>query len=149
MNYEDIKKLIDDMGDSKLDSLDIEFPDGIKIKMKKNEAVVKQVVNNSCAETQTNLNQMTDNKTDVEIKEEETLNIVTSPMVGTFYTSPSPKEEPYVKVGDKVKKGDVLCVVEAMKLMNEIESEFEGEIAEICVHNEQMVDYGMPLFKIK
>lgn len=149
MNYEDIKKLIDDMGDSKLDSLDIEFPDGIKIKMKKNEAVVKQVVNNSCAETQTNLNQVTDNKTDVEMKEEETLNIVTSPMVGTFYTSPSPKEEPYVKVGDKVKKGDVLCVVEAMKLMNEIESEFEGEIVEICVHNEQMVDYGMPLFKIK
>ena len=149
MNYEDIKKLIDDMGDSKLDSLDIEFPDGIKIKMKKNETVVKQVVNNPCAETQTNLNQVTNNKTDVEMKEKETLNIVTSPMVGTFYTSPSPKEEPYVKVGDKVKKGDVLCVVEAMKLMNEIESEFEGEIVEICAHNEQMVDYGIPLFKIK
>ena len=74
---------------------------------------------------------------------------VKSPMVGTFYSAPSPKDEPYVKVGDKVKKGDVLCVVEAMKLMNEIESEFDGEIVEICVKNEDMVEYGTTLFKIK
>ena len=74
---------------------------------------------------------------------------VKSPMVGTFYSSPSPKDEPYVKVGDKVKKGDVLCVIEAMKLMNEIESEYDGEIVEICVKNEDMVEYGTTLFKIK
>lgn len=70
-------------------------------------------------------------------------------MVGTFYASPSPEKEPFVKIGDKVHKGQVLCVVEAMKLMNEIESEYDGEIVEICVKNEDMVEYGTSLFKIK
>ena len=70
-------------------------------------------------------------------------------MVGTFYASSSPEKDAFVKVGDKVKKGQVLCIVEAMKLMNEIESEYDGEIAEICVKNEEIVEYGKPLFKIK
>ena len=70
-------------------------------------------------------------------------------MVGTFYKSPSPTEEPFVKVGDRVKKGQVLCIVEAMKLMNEIESEFDGEIVEICIDDGELVDYGKVLFKIK
>ena len=70
-------------------------------------------------------------------------------MVGTFYLKPAPDKEDFVKVGDIVKKGQVLCIIEAMKLMNEIESEFDGEIVEICTRNEEMVDYGKPLFKIK
>ena len=70
-------------------------------------------------------------------------------MVGKFYSKSSPKAEPFVKVGDKVKKGQVVCIVEAMKLMNEIESEFDGEVVEICVNNEDMVEYGAPLFKLK
>ena len=70
-------------------------------------------------------------------------------MVGTFYASSSPEKEAFVKVGDKVHKGQVLCIIEAMKLMNEIESEYDGEIVEICVNNEDMVEYGTPLFKIK
>ena len=70
-------------------------------------------------------------------------------MVGTFYESSSPKANPFVKVGDRVKKGDVLCIIEAMKLMNEIESEYDGEIVEVCVKNEEMVEFGKPLFKIK
>ena len=73
---------------------------------------------------------------------------VTSPLVGTFYSAAGPDAEDYVKVGDKVKKGQVLCIIEAMKLMNEIESEFDGEIAEILVKNEQMVEFGQPLFRI-
>jgi acetyl-CoA carboxylase biotin carboxyl carrier protein len=76
-------------------------------------------------------------------------NIVKSPMVGTFYSKSSPTAEPYVKIGSKVKKGDILCIVEAMKLMNEIESEFEGEVVDILVHDEEMVDYGKPMFIIK
>jgi acetyl-CoA carboxylase biotin carboxyl carrier protein len=75
--------------------------------------------------------------------------VVPSPIVGTFYLSPSPDSEPFVSVGQKVKKGDTLCIIEAMKLMNEIESELDGEIVEILVKNGSMVEYGQPLFKLK
>lgn len=81
----------------------------------------------------------------VEVKEG---NIVVSPMVGTFYASSAPQKPPYVKVGSKVKEGDVLCVIEAMKIMNEITSKFDGEIAEIMAVNEDMVEYGQELFRI-
>lgn len=144
MDYKDIKQIVDDMGNSKIDSLDIEFPDGTKVSMKKNQTEVKEVIKRE--ETQI---QPTTVKEEIKSSEEENLKMIKSPMVGTFYSSPSPKEPPFVKVGDKVKKGDVLCVVEAMKLMNEIESEFDGEIVEICVNNEDMVEYGTLLFKIK
>ena len=76
-------------------------------------------------------------------------NVVTSPLVGTFYAAPSQDLPPYVQVGDKVKKGQVLAIVEAMKLMNEIESDFDGEIVEICVENGQPVEYGQKLFRIR
>ncbi len=72
-----------------------------------------------------------------------------SPMVGTFYAQPSPDKPPFVKVGDKVKKGQTLCIIEAMKLMNEIESEHDGEIVKILTKNEDMVEFGQPLFLIK
>lgn len=74
---------------------------------------------------------------------------VTSPMVGTFYISPSPDKPHFVKVGDRVKAGSVLCIIEAMKLMNEIECEWNGEVIEILVKDGEMVEYGQPLFKIK
>ncbi|WP_446831018.1 acetyl-CoA carboxylase biotin carboxyl carrier protein [Candidatus Foliamicus sp.] len=74
---------------------------------------------------------------------------VTSPMVGTFYASPSPTSPPFVRVGDKVKAGDVLCVIEAMKTMNHIESEHTGEVAAILVENAEPVEYGQPLFVIR
>nr|WP_294664835.1 acetyl-CoA carboxylase biotin carboxyl carrier protein [uncultured Blautia sp.] len=76
-------------------------------------------------------------------------NIVKSPLVGTFYAAPSEDAPAFVKVGDKVKKGQVLAIVEAMKLMNDIESDFDGEIAEILVENGQPVEYGQPLFVIR
>ena len=73
---------------------------------------------------------------------------VTSPMVGVFYRAPAENAEPYVKVGDRVKAGTVLCLVEAMKMMNEITAECDGVITEICVENGQVVDFGRELFKI-
>ena len=76
-------------------------------------------------------------------------NLVKSPLVGTFYTAPSEDAEPFVKVGDTVKKGQTLAIVEAMKLMNEIESEFDGVVTEILVENEENVEYGQPLFRIQ
>ena len=69
-------------------------------------------------------------------------------MIGTFYSKPSPDSKPYVEVGTVVKKGTVLCIVEAMKLMNEIESEFDGKIVEVLVKDGEPVDYGKPLFRI-
>ena len=74
---------------------------------------------------------------------------ITSPFVGTFYRSPSPGSAMYVYVGDKVTSGKVLCIIEAMKIMNEIESEVAGEIVEICVENESYVEFGQVLFRVK
>jgi len=76
-------------------------------------------------------------------------NVVVSPLVGIFYSASSPEAEPFVKVGDRVKKGQVLGIIEAMKLMNEIESEYDGIVEAILVKNEEMVEYGQPLFRIR
>ena len=142
MDYEDIKRLIEDIGNSKIDNLNIEFPDGIKISMTKEKQI---------DENKSRLETTVSNIQNVVIPEkiEQDLKIVKSPMVGTFYSSNSPNDEPFVKVGDKVTKGQTLCIVEAMKLMNEIESDFDGEVVEVCVKNEEMVEYGKPLFKLK
>ena len=73
---------------------------------------------------------------------------IKSPMVGVFYAAPSPDAKPFVEVGSRVKKGDVVCIVEAMKLMNEIAAEFDGEVVDICVHNGDVVEFGQTLFKL-
>ena len=83
-----------------------------------------------------------------QIAEEKGGNVVKSPLVGTFYAAPSEDAQPFVKVGDTVKKGQTLAIVEAMKLMNEIESEFDGEVAEILVKDGEAVEYAKPLFRI-
>ena len=151
MNYDDIKKLIDDMGNSKIDELNIEFPDGIKISMKKDKAPVVPPIPQETVQYISVPERKVEKAEPVENKEEkqEDYKIVKSPMVGTFYSKSSPDAKPYVQVGSKVKKGDILCIVEAMKLMNEIESEFDGEVVEVCVNDGEMVDYGKPLFKIR
>ena len=141
MDYNEIKKIIQDMGESKLDTLEIEFPDGLKIKMDKGK--------NESIAVDSNKNIENIQYNEIENKQNEEYKIVKSPMVGTFYSKSSPEPEPFVKVGDIVKKGQVLCIVEAMKLMNEIESEFDGEIIEICKKDEDMVEYGENMFKIK
>ena len=144
MEYEKIKQLMDDMGNSKLSSIDIDFPDGTRISMKKNENVEisTKAMKSSSQEVK---------KEEPELEQssnEDTGKIVKSPMVGTFYIKPNPSANPYVEVGKKVKKGDVLCIIEAMKLMNEIESEFDGEIAEIFIKDGEAVEYGKALFRI-
>ena len=86
---------------------------------------------------------------DDEVAAEPEGNVMKSPLVGVFYTSPAEGEEPFVSVGDTVKKGQTLAIVEAMKLMNEIESDFDGVIDAVLVENGQAVEYGQPLFRIK
>lgn len=147
MEYKDIKEIVKDMGESKIDELKIEFPDGTKISMKKNESKTNVVIAQNQEPVVSEANNTTvepSNKTGDENYKE-----IKSPMVGTFYSKSSPTAKPFVKVGDKVRKGDVVCIVEAMKLMNEIESEFDGEIVEICKNDEDMCEYGDCLFKVK
>ena len=81
-------------------------------------------------------------------EEAEDETYITSPIVGTFYSAPSPEAKAFVKVGDRVEKGQTLGIVEAMKLMNEIESDYSGTVAEILVNNQEGVEYGQPLFRI-
>ena len=148
MEYEKIKQLMEDMGNSKLTDLEIDFPDGTKISMKKeldheNTYIEKEIKKDKQEE------QIKGDIKDKVEDAEQVGNIVKSPMVGTFYIKPSPTSEPYVEIGKTVKKGDILCIIEAMKLMNEIESEFSGEVTEILVKDGDSVEYGTPLFKIK
>lgn len=150
MEYEKIKQLMEDMGNSKLTAIDIDFPDGTKISMKKEEKQVVTVAENiPMKNVSTKEIEKVETTEDNQEEKVEEGNIVKSPMVGTFYLKPSPNSDLYVQVGQRVKKGDVLCIVEAMKLMNEIESEWDGEIKEILVKDGEPVEYGKPLFVIK
>lgn len=142
MEYEKIKQLMDDVGNSKLTSIDIDFPDGTKISMKKEAKIQSNIV--KIEEKQDAIQQ----ETSKEEKKKETGKIVKAPMVGTFYLKPSPTSNPYVEIGKEIKKGDILCIIEAMKLMNEIESEFSGKVKEIFVKDGENVEYGTPLFEI-
>ena len=144
MEYEKIIQLINDFGNSKLNNLKLDFPDGTKIDMSKGDEKVKFVN----VEPNIDKEEKIENKVTSYEKSLDNGNIMTSPMVGTFYLKPSPNAEPYVKVGQRVKKGDILCIIEAMKLMNEIESEYEGVIEEILVKDSECVEYGKPLFRI-
>lgn len=163
MDYKSIQELIKTMSDSNLTLLEVES-EGVKIKLeKKCEQVLieklPQLVSAQAVEAPAPVQ-----KQEVKASKEQFINeeaaletnnekvegtLITSPIVGTFYLSPSPDAKQYVKVGSKVKKGDTLCIIEAMKLMNEIEAEMDGEVVEILVNNEQMVEYGQPLFRIR
>ncbi len=145
MEYEKIKQLMEDMGNSKLTAIDIDFADGTKISMKKE--IKQEIIHTNSAQIPVVSEQSVVLEEDS--KEETTGNIVKSPMVGTFYIKPSPTSNPYVEIGKEVKKGDTLCIVEAMKLMNEIESEFSGKVTKILVKDGEPVEYGTPLFVIE
>ena len=155
MNYsdinEDINKMMRDLENSNINKLEVEFPNGLKIKMDKGAGaqpssstvmpnIQNPVVTNKVV---TNVN------TEKETETKEDYKIIKSPMVGTFYSKPSPTSEPFVRVGTSVKKGDTVCIIEAMKLMNELDSEFDGVIKEILVEDGEPVDYGKELFIIE
>ena len=148
MEFEKMIELIKTVSDSNLTQFQIE-EDGFKLSMKtdkqskvvvqKQESVPKEIQSVAIADAEP--------AEQKEIKKANG-NVVKSPLVGTFYSASSPDSAPFVKVGDTVKKGQVLGIVESMKLMNEIESEFDGVVKEIQIENEQVVEYGQPLFVI-
>lgn len=144
MEYDKIKELMNDMGNSNLTEMDIDFADGTKIRMKKDLNQAKVISEVTLNQVNTEMPKTQNSNQEKEISG----NIVKSPMVGTFYLKPSPTSEPYTEVGKQVKKGDILCIIEAMKLMNEIESEYTGKVEEILVKDGEPVEYGTPLFRI-
>lgn len=148
MEFEKMIELIKTVSDSNLTQFQIE-EDGFKLSMKtdKQSKVVVQKQESIPKEIQSVAMDEIKPSEQKEIKKAEG-NVVKSPLVGTFYSASSPDSAPFVKVGDTVKKGQVLGIVEAMKLMNEIESEFDGVVKEIQIENEQVVEYGQPLFVI-
>ena len=156
LDYNQIKELIKEIDSSSLRVFELENND-IKLKLSKNEE------NYLYKENDVNINKTENSKTFIKSSEsfseealvekeeviEEDLAIVKSPLVGTYYSSSTPGGTPYVEIGSKVKKGDVLCIVEAMKIMNEITSEVDGEIVEALRSDEEIVEFGMELFKIR
>ena len=151
MEYKEIKQLMEDMENSSLSSLDISLQDGTKISIQKenNEETKNYTVHISKTVKIENIEKEEQKIFESKSSNNENRKIVKAPMVGTFYLKPSPTSEAYVEIGKTVKKGDTLCIIEAMKLMNEIESEFDGKIIEICVKDGEAVEYGKPLFVIE
>ena len=151
MDIASIKELVKVIDESSLTTFEME-QDGVKLVLKK-EAVAAPVAVASpvvaAAPVVTNAPVQVEENVKEEVKEVPTGKTINSPMVGTFYASSAPDKPAYVSVGDKVKKGQVVCIVEAMKLMNEIESDVDGEIVEILVNNEDMVEFGQPMFVIR
>lgn len=139
MEYEQLINLIKTVSGSSLSSFQIEN-DGMKISMKKSN-IVSETVQNVPVVSITQIQEEDEKIPDG--------NMVKAPLVGTFYTSSALGETPFVKVGDTVKKGQVLGIIEAMKLMNEIESEYDGVVEAVLAENERMVEYGQPLFVIR
>lgn len=160
MNLKEIKELIKSIDETDISELNLES-DGIKISIRKGPSVVtgvpvmaaphEQVVH---ASAQSTVQQASSFETTIatpkvpELDAQANTEVIKSPMVGTFYSSPAPDAAPYVEVGNLVKVGQPVCIIEAMKLMNEIESEIEGKVIQILVENGQPVEYGQPLFII-
>ena len=148
MDYKEIKKLLDAFDKSKTNILELETKD-FKIYLDKSapagvQTVQPQQINTPVVEKEAIVQQI-----EAKVECESEGDFITSPMVGTFYQAPSPDSAPYVKVGDKVKKGQTLCIIEAMKIMNELEAEYDLEILEILVEDGQPVEFDTPLFRVK
>ncbi|MFP3918468.1 acetyl-CoA carboxylase biotin carboxyl carrier protein [Lysinibacillus telephonicus] len=163
---QELREIIKLVDNSSIDEFVYEN-DGAKIKLKKNNGVITEVVapkkedavaapvveqapvqETQSVQVQKAAEPVVEEKA-APVVADASLYKVTSPMVGTFYQAPSPDAPPYVKVGDKVGEETIVCIVEAMKLFNEIEAEIKGEIVEVLVKDGQLVEYGQPLFLVK
>ncbi len=147
IDYKEIKKLIDFMEEKELSQFELEI-EGFKIKFCKNQkpdhpAEPPQQTKPSPESENSNV------QTSEQQEETESRHIIFSPMVGTFFRSPDPASPPFAEIGESVKKNQTLCIIEAMKLMNEIESDVDGAIDEIFVENGNPIEYGQRLFAIK
>lgn len=151
IDYREIENLIKALDNSSLTSLEISH-EGININLKK-ECVEKVVYVNSQREEVVNAASPTvavvSEEATVEEKRDENLKAIKSPIVGTFYSKPSPEKDAFVNSGDDIKEGQVVCIIEAMKLMNEVKSEFSGEIIKVLANDGDLIEYGQEIFLIK
>ncbi|MPM08388.1 Biotin carboxyl carrier protein of acetyl-CoA carboxylase [bioreactor metagenome] len=155
LTYQQIKELIKSIDESSLRIFELES-DGIKLKLSKNKEAFKESLKENSKEIISSDNKVIASNIPEEKEEAkedsnkiENFKSIKSPLVGTYYSSGTPGGKPYVEVGTKVKKGEVLCIVEAMKIMNEITAEEDCEILEVLRSDEEIVEFGMELFKIK
>lgn len=150
MELENVIKLINAVSESSLTSFSMEDGDTkLSLGVDRNDRIaVKDTVSADDIVNSGSVNESELNKSDIKTSDDNVLT-VNSPLVGVFYSSASPESDAYVAIGDRVKKGQVIGIVEAMKLMNEIESDYDGVVTDILVDNEQMVEYGQPMFVIK
>ena len=146
MDIRKIKTLIEMLEASNLNEIEVsQGEESVRISKSSGEVKVLQDSNIDINNESKSINKIDENQIENEIKG----NQITSPIVGTFYRKPSPDKEPFVKVGDIVNKGDVLCIIEAMKMMNEIKSEFDGKISSIEVDDGQPVEFGQTIIVIE
>lgn len=148
MYIKEIKDMINLMNENSLSELEIE-KDGLRIKLKKGaSSAYEKAVEYIPSQIQ---NEPADRKFQHAAAQAEKPNTIdiTAPMVGTFYKAPSPEAPPYVNIGDKVEQGQVICIIEAMKLMNEIKSEVKGKVVDIQVDNGEPVEFGQVLFVVE
>ncbi|PTE68263.1 acetyl-CoA carboxylase biotin carboxyl carrier protein [Staphylococcus devriesei] len=161
MNFKEVKELIEILDQSSLTEINIEDNKGSVINLKKQketEIITPQYTQQApmmapqaapMTQAPSNNEATASSSADSASNEDTNYQTINAPMVGTFYKSPSPEEDAYVQVGDKVTSDSTVCILEAMKLFNEIQAEVSGEIVEILVEDGQMVEYGQPLFKVK
>ena len=151
MNIKEIKEMLQLMNENNLSEIELE-KEGLKIRLKKNmiesfePSMIREIRQISSTQTGGNNETKEGSKTAQAPPQKTTIK---SPMVGTFYASPAPDAAPFVQPGSQVEVGQVICVIEAMKLMNEIKSEVRGKIAEILVNNGDPVEFGQPLFSLE
>jgi acetyl-CoA carboxylase biotin carboxyl carrier protein len=161
----EIKELIRALDRSNLSEVTVKGEGKTQLTLKKNEGVGKEPATNVAVTTSEQITpapvvkettspqnespKVTEGKKESEETPVEDVEHILSPMVGTFYTAPSPDSKPYVEVGDEVKEGEVVCIVEAMKLMNELEAELNGKVVDVLVENGELVEYGQPLFALQ
>jgi acetyl-CoA carboxylase biotin carboxyl carrier protein len=149
MDIKEIRELIELIQQSAVEEFEME-KSGVRIRIRKSlgtgtTAVVPGTLPPSLVESEVPL----EAPPEPEEAEDEDLHVFTAPIVGTYYITPKPDAGPFVEVGDKVSKSTVLCIIEAMKIFNQIECDVDGEIAAILVENGQPVEYGQPLFQIR
>lgn len=149
MNIKEIKEMVNLMNENGLMELEIE-KDGTRIKLKKTPSGIESFSSPVVIERDRSVEVAAAKQAKEPVKDQNSRAVeIKSPMVGTFYRAPSPESAPYVEVGQNVEPGQVVCIIEAMKLMNEIKAEVKGKILEILVDNAEPIEFGQPIFLIE